>query len=671
MALIFVVLATAQRAASQTPQASGPTSSANGKTAPLTVDTSIDPANSRPTKTQFQPVPSGNSRASISKHPAQTKKAAGMTPIGADNEALPQASKQSAQFQSSLQKQSPLPDSGQGSNQGTGEAVTPSNLADGPRAKDLDLIQQQQQLFNERFLIGEAIELALPKPSELMSLGGKLGPIRLEAAYTEPVSLKDVLRYAVDNNLSIRLTQATVESNKYLLWGNFGAFLPNILMNYQQQYLAGSTYLGGIVPVTYNTPNVSLSAGFQFFGFQGGRVLFNTLSQLAVYRAAKHALTGSLNDTLLNTSIGYYNLMRNQALLQIQTRAVEVSRAQVLLNQQLEDAGTGTKFQVLQSQTQLANDEQNLLNQEVALRTASIDLATLLNLQQGVNLLSVEQEVKKVRLIDPKLDITGLMAIAIENRPELKQYEQLRIAARRNIQVAMSQFYPQFNFYGSESGNGPTLSNTKQITPGYFSPVATTTPVAASVTNTLIPNSLSSTTRATNIATKEALAKGTASQETAEVYVPAQQTTRQVQRSYTIGIQATWTFNNAGVPYLTTVLSNRALARQAMLNSNQQLLTVGQQVRESYLTSMAAERQIEVTTKAVLSGAEELRLARVRLANGVGTNLDVINAQRDFTTALVNKADAIIQFNIAQAQLLHDMGVISVDNVVSGRLVTR
>ena len=104
-------------------------------------------------------------------------------------------------------------------------------------------------------------------------------------------------------------------------------------------------------------------------------------------------------------------------------------------------------------------------------------------------------------------------------------------------------------------------------------------------------------------------------------------------------------------------MTAKAQARAALLNSNQQLLYVVQQVRESYLNSQTAERQIEVADKGVISSAEELRLARVRLANGVGTNIDVINAQRDFITALVQKANAIIQFNIAQAQLLHDIGV--------------
>jgi outer membrane protein TolC len=144
-----------------------------------------------------------------------------------------------------------------------------------------------------------------------------------------------------------------------------------------------------------------------------------------------------------------------------------------------------------------------------------------------------------------------------------------------------------------------------------------------------------------------------------------------MKESYTIGLRVDWNYPGLGVPTASNVWAAKALARQALLNSNQQLLNVLQQVRESYLLSQTAEREIEVTTKAVISAAEELRLSRVRLANGVGTNIDVINSQRDFTTALVNKAQAIIQFNIAQAQLLHDIGLITVDTLTSGRLVKR
>jgi outer membrane protein TolC len=561
----------------------------------------------------------------------------------------------------------------------TGEAAKPSILPTAQFSQDKAIFDKENEEWRQRYLIGEAIELSLPQPNQLMSLGSALPPIRLEANYTQPISLKDSLMYSLDNNLAIRIANSNKSAQKWLAVGQFGGFLPNMIMNFQHQFLKGSTVIGGIIPTTFDTPNTSVQAGFQYFGFQGGAVLFGSLAQLHQFRASREQLHGTVNDTLLAVTRGYYSLVQNQALLQIQTRAVEVSRAQVLLNQQLEQAGTGTKFQVLQSDTQLARDEQNLLGQEVSLRNSAIDLATTLNLNAAVNFLSVETEIRKVRLIDPTLDINTLVALAVLNRPELRQYEQLRVAARRNIQVAAAPLYPQMQFFGSVNGNGATLGHSQVLTKPSFTTVAVAAP---SPSSTIIsPNAGVTSANGTMVATGNVQSitgfPGIGTSNTtplvasASQYNPPTLESRQMKESYTIGLRVDWNYPGLGVPTASNVWAAKALARQALLNSNQQLLNVLQQVRESYLLSQTAEREIEVTTKAVISAAEELRLSRVRLANGVGTNIDVINSQRDFTTALVNKAQAIIQFNVAQAQLLHDIGLITVDTLTSGRLVKR
>jgi outer membrane protein TolC len=545
----------------------------------------------------------------------------------------------------------------------TGEAGRGSNLPGKDLLLDKSVIDSDEQNFSRQFLLGESIELKLPKAQELMSLGQKLPPIRLEANYTEPISLKDAVQYAISNNLAIRISYANKEQQKWNLYGSASGFLPNIILNGQDQYLQGSTLVGGIIPTTFKTPNVSAQAGVQWFGFQGGAVLFGTLASLHNYRAAKEQVTGTINDTLLAVAKGYYTLVNNQALLQIQTKAVDVSKAQVILNQQLESAGTGTKFQVLQSETQLARDEQNLLTQEVALRNSSIDLATVLNLNAAVNLLSVEQQVKKVRLIDPSVDINRLIALAILNRPELRQYEQLRVAARRQIQIAAAPLYPQLQGFGNILGNGATFGKTYSFSPGTFNAVPLDAAPAGSVISTKPFLAPVPTTAGTTMTPMGPVVAG------GEQLTPSQFTSRQMRKSYSIGWRIDWNFPSLGVGSLTAIQAARANARIALLNSNQSLINVLQQVRESFLNSQTAERQIEVADKAVISSTEELRLARVRLANGVGTNIDVINAQRDFITALVNKANAIITFNLAQVQLLHDTGLISVETLTSGRLV--
>ncbi|MBC7997351.1 MAG: TolC family protein [Leptolyngbya sp.] len=558
----------------------------------------------------------------------------------------------------------------------TGGVSTPGELTSSPlppseRKQEVQIIEGQASDFRNRYLMGETIELVLPKPQQMIPLGigGRLPPIRLEASYTQSVNLRDVLRYAMENNLDIRIQQEQVNSERWDLASQMGRFLPDTIMNYQSQFIQGSQFLGGTIPITFQTPNVNTQAGFRFFGFRGGSVMFGTLQQLHVFKASKQQLRGSVNDTLLSVTRSYYNMIRNQALLQIQTRAVDVSKAQVTLNQQLQRAGTGTKFQVLQAETQLARDEQNLLLQQVDLRRTAIQLATTLNLNSSVNLLSQEPEVKKVRLLDNNIDINRIIALAILNRPELKQFEELRLAARRAVQVAAAPLYPRFSFFGTITGSGQTLSQKYAFVPGSFRDVPVTgTPPTGSVIDITQGNGNNPTGNINQFVNPALNSTLTAS---GQVFTPPSFQSRQIRPSYAIGFLFDWNQEGLGLPTAMTVGSQKALARQALLRSNQTLINTLQQVRDSYLTSQTAERQIEVATKGVLSAAEELRLARVRLANGVGTNIDVINAQRDFTQSLVTKADAIIQFNISQAQLLRDMGLISVDNLSSGRLVTQ
>jgi len=291
-----------------------------------------------------------------------------------------------------------------------------------------------------------------------------------------------------------------------------------------------------------------------------------------------------------------------------------------------------------------------LLNQEVAFRTAAINLANSLNLDLGANLMSVDTKVRKVRLIEPKMDINGLLRLAVKHRPELKQYEQLRLAARRQIQVSAAPLYPSIQFFGSYTGSGATLGPGYRVQPGSTSIV----PGSVNSGDVITPPQFGQTTQFPVVGQ----------------FNPARQVKRQMRKSYVIGFEVDWNYFNLGVPNVGNVQSSKHLARAAMLTANQQFMNVLTQVRTSYLNSLVAEKQIDVTTRAVASSSEQLRLARVRLANGVGTNIDVLQAQQVWTQSLINRADAILTFNQAQVQLLRDIGVISLDTLSSGRLVS-
>jgi len=149
--------------------------------------------------------------------------------------------------------------------------------------------------------------------------------------------------------------------------------------------------------------------------------MYGMLSSLYRMRAARNQFNASINDALLNTYNAYYNLLLQRALLQIRIKSVEVSEAQLRLNEQLYLAGTGTRFAVMQSRTQLALDRQALLQQQVTVRLASLQLGFNMNMPLGVNLVPMEGNVSEASLLDETVGINDLLNLSLVHRPELRQ----------------------------------------------------------------------------------------------------------------------------------------------------------------------------------------------------------------------------------------------------------
>ncbi|MEB3227368.1 MAG: TolC family protein, partial [Synechocystis sp.] len=75
------------------------------------------------------------------------------------------------------------------------------------------------------------------------------------------------------------------------------------------------------------------------------------------------------------------------------------------------------------------------------------------------------------------------------------------------------------------------------------------------------------------------------------------------------------------------------------------------EVEESYYNLTANKENISSTRTNVVRFEEALRLARLRFQAGVGTQTDVINAQRDLANARGRFLQAIIGYNQSLNQL--------------------
>lgn len=125
---------------------------------------------------------------------------------------------------------------------------------------------------------------------------------------------------------------------------------------------------------------------------------------------------------------------------------------------------------------------------------------------------------------------------------------------------------------------------------------------------------------------------------------------------WTAGINASWNIFDGGLTSAQVNEADAALIR-AQENAAATREQVQLDVRTAYLSLMSAEKNIATTKLAIASAEEDYRIAQVRYAAGVGTNLDVMDASDKLTQAKMNYYSALYEYNTAKASLDKAMGI--------------
>ena len=127
-------------------------------------------------------------------------------------------------------------------------------------------------------------------------------------------------------------------------------------------------------------------------------------------------------------------------------------------------------------------------------------------------------------------------------------------------------------------------------------------------------------------------------------------------KSWHIGAKASWSLWDGGATQNKVKVANDTLekAKEANLANVDAVLLA---VQKAYLNLRSAEQTIQSTQTAVAQGQESFRIATLRYRAGVGTNLDVLDAETKLTTARNNYVQALYNYNISIAALEQLTGV--------------
>lgn len=126
--------------------------------------------------------------------------------------------------------------------------------------------------------------------------------------------------------------------------------------------------------------------------------------------------------------------------------------------------------------------------------------------------------------------------------------------------------------------------------------------------------------------------------------------------NWSVGVTASINVFDSGVTLSKIHAAQEALV-QAKESQRQIKDAVELEVRTDYLSMREAEKRISTAQVAVASAEEDYHIAVVRYQAGVGTNIDVMDAQEALTQAKTNYYQALYNYNTSKAALNTSMGV--------------
>lgn len=332
-----------------------------------------------------------------------------------------------------------------------------------------------------------------------------------------------------------------------------------------------------------NSHSNSITASLPLF--TGGELQGQIGQAKANYRSMLSAEEQAYNEMKETATTGYFNMLNATNMKALRQESVD--RLQAHLDNVIAQYNVGivARADVLRSEVELANAQQNYIT---ASNEYDVAEATLNNII-GTPLNTTLKLKDSLQYVPYDNDMAYCLAYSEQHRPELKQAEYGVDAAEAALVVARSGHMPKV--YASASNSWASES-----WPGDDN------------------------------------------------------------EEWQVGVTASMNIFDSGVTWSKIHAAQEALV-QAKESQRQIKDAVELEVRTDYLSMREAEKRISSAQVAVASAEEDYHIAVVRYQAGVGTNIDVMDAQEALTQAKTNYYQALYNYNTSKAALNTSMGV--------------
>lgn len=272
-------------------------------------------------------------------------------------------------------------------------------------------------------------------------------------AQTKKWTLEECVKYAVDNNITIKQTQLDSETAAIDKKGAIGSFLPSLNANASHSWNIGlnQNITTGLLQ---NQTTQFTSAGANVaVDIYNGLQNQNTLrrANLSVV-AAKFQILKMQEDIALNVANAFLQVLFNKENLKVQKEQQEINQKQLVRSEELVKAGSVPRGDLLDIKATVASDNQKVIAAENALLISKLSLSQLLQFKDFENFDVTDETSAKdengILLQSPVI----IYDKAKEIRTDLKIAQTNLEIAEKNVAIAKGAFQPSLRgFYNFNS----------------------------------------------------------------------------------------------------------------------------------------------------------------------------------------------------------------------------
>jgi outer membrane protein TolC len=433
--------------------------------------------------------------------------------------------------------------------------------------------------------LGNALKLAGMRNPEILLAREAVSEalaLRLQAAAQLLPTINAGSNFNTHNGPLQQSTGAIIKVNRGALYAGLGA------------YAVGAG--------TVNIPGVVLSGNIS-------EAIYANLVARQVVRQRAFASLAVQNDVLLRVAAGYLELLRAQGHRAVAMKTREESREVARITESYARIGEGRYADAERAATDFEQRNAEVLQAENEVLAASARLAQMLDLDPSVRLEAVDGWVVPVPLIPDPIPLPELIAIALTQRPELRERQAGIRAAFLALQGAkVLPFSPNviLGYSAGTFGGGSNL-----VAAGILQP----------------DGSILQEPRFDSFAAREDF--------DAVVY---------------------WSLRNLGIGNLALIRLAQSYLRSEDLRRLQVLDRVRAEVASAYAATHARFAQIELGERAVEASRTGFEEDLKRTRNNEGLPIEVLDSLRLLGRSRFSYLDAIVDYNLAQFQLFVALG---------------